>query len=54
LQSVLLLHGWVMQVPMAPFVALQNCPVGQLLVPPSPMSRQPVVHTPLLATAVSQ
>jgi hypothetical protein len=54
LQSLLLLHGSLMQVPTEPSVAVQYSPVAQLVAPLSPTTRQPVVHTPVLVVEVSQ
>jgi hypothetical protein len=53
LQSMLLLHAWLMHVPMDPLVTVQYSPVGQLVAPPS-LVRQPGVHTPVALVEVSQ
>jgi hypothetical protein len=53
-QSVLLLHGSLMQVPREPSVVVQYSPVAQLVAPLSPTTRHPGVHTPVLVVEVSQ
>jgi hypothetical protein len=53
LQSVLLLHGWLIHVPIDPSVTVQYSPVGQLVAPPS-VVRQPAVQTPVAVVEVSQ
>jgi hypothetical protein len=56
LQSLLLLQGSLVHVPTPPLVVLQYFPVEQLFTTPesSDRSRQPTVHTPVLAVLVSQ
>jgi hypothetical protein len=51
-QSLLLLHGSLVQAPTVPLVWVQYSPVAQLSIPPT--TRHPAVHVPEATLDVSQ